>query len=94
MTSLPPEQAGPNRLLGLWRDHWLIENRLHWRRDVMAREDQSRVRSGSAPQAMAAIRNTMLFMLRDQPGSLRTRRATRAEERTITIKAAIKGFFE
>lgn len=94
VTSLPPEQAEPDRLLGLWRDHWLIENRLHWRRDVVAREDHSRVRSGSAPQAMAAIRNTMLFMLRDQPGSLRARRAAKAEKRTTTIKAAVRGFFE
>lgn len=94
VTSLSPEQAGPDRLLGLWRDHWLIENRLHWRRDVMAREDHSRVRSGSAPQAMAAIRNTMLFMLRGQPGSLRIRRAAKAEDRGATIRAAIKGFFE
>lgn len=91
VTSLSPEQAGPERLLGLWRDHWLIENRLHWRRDVMAREDQSRVRSGAAPQAMAAIRNTMLFILRDQPGSLRTRRAARAEYRQATIRAAKAG---
>lgn len=91
VTSLSPEQAGPDRLLTLWRDHWLIENRLHWRRDVVAREDHSRVRSGAAPQAMAAIRNTTLFMLRDQTGSLRTRRAARAENRDATIKAAIKG---
>jgi hypothetical protein len=94
VTSLPPEQAGPDRLLGLWRDHWLIENRLHWRRDVVAREDQSRLRSGAAPQAMAAIRNTTLFMLRGQQGSLRSRRAARAENRLQTIKAAINGFFE
>ena len=94
MTSLSPEQARPERLLTIWRDHWLIENRLHWRRDVIAREDQSRVRSGSAPQAMAAIRKITLFMLRGQQGSLRSRRAARAEERIPTIKAAIKDFFE
>lgn len=91
VTSLSPEQAGPERLLTLWRDHWMIENRLHWRRDVIAREDHSRVRSGSAPQAMAAIRNTTLFLLRNKPGSLQTRRAATAERREATIKAAIKG---
>ena len=90
MTSLSPEQAGPERLLALWRHHWLIENRLHWRRDVMAREDQSRVRSGAAPQAMAAIRNTTLFMTRDKAGSPRTTRAALAGDRCSTIKTAIK----
>lgn len=94
VTSLTPEQAGPDRLLGLRRDHWLIENRLHWRRDVVAREDHSRVRSGSAPQAMAVIRNTTLFMLRGQKGSLRSRRAAKAEDPLQTSKAAINGFFE
>ncbi len=94
VTSLTPEQAGPDRLLGLWRDHWLIENRLHWRRDVVAREDHSRLRSRSAPQAVAAVRNTTLFMLRGQKGALRSRRAAKAEDRLQTIKAASNGFFE
>ena len=30
VTSLPPEAAGPDRLLALWRGHWGIENRVHW----------------------------------------------------------------
>ncbi len=30
ITSLTPEQAGPARLLKLWRDHWSIENQVHW----------------------------------------------------------------
>ena len=34
-TSLSPKQASPLRLLALVRDHWAIENRLHWRRDVI-----------------------------------------------------------
>ena len=61
---------------------------------MVAREDQSRLRSGSAPQAVAAIHNTTLFMLRGQKGSLRSRRAAKAEDPLQTIKAAINGFFE
>ena len=41
-----------------------IENRLHYVRDVTMKEDASQVRSGSAPQVMAALRNTALGLLR------------------------------
>src|SRR6266550_6193125 len=36
-TCLSAAQADPARLLELVRRHWLIENRLHWRRDVTLR---------------------------------------------------------
>lgn len=45
------------------RDHWGIENRLHWIRDVVFGEDACRVRSGSAPQVLAALRNTVVTRL-------------------------------
>ena len=41
ITSLTPERADAARLLGIWRGHWGIENRLHWVRDVVFGEDQS-----------------------------------------------------
>ena len=41
-----------------------IENRLHWVRDVSMGEDASRVRSGSAPEALAALRNAAVSLLR------------------------------
>ena len=64
ITSLPPERAAAARLLGIWRGHWGIENRLHWVRDVVFGEDQSQVRTGSAPQLLAALRNLVTGMLR------------------------------
>ena len=64
ITSLPPERAAAARLLGIWRGHWGIENRLHWVRDVVFGEDQSQVRTGSAPQLLAALRNLVIGMLR------------------------------
>jgi hypothetical protein len=64
ITSLSPERADAARLLGLSRAHWEIENRLHWVRDVTLREDACRVRSGYAPQALAACRNAVLTLLR------------------------------
>jgi predicted transposase YbfD/YdcC len=62
--SLCPDQAGPERLLGLVRQHWQIENQVHWVRDVTFDEDRSQVRSGNIPQVMAAFRNTVLGLIR------------------------------
>jgi predicted transposase YbfD/YdcC len=64
ITSLTPPNAGPRRLLDLWRGHWGIENRLHWVRDVTLDEDRCQVRTGAAPQVLAAIRNTVIGVLR------------------------------
>jgi predicted transposase YbfD/YdcC len=64
VTSLSSEQADAEDLLQFSRGHWAIENRLHYVRDVTLGEDASRIRSGSAPQAMAALRNTVLSVLR------------------------------
>ena len=64
VTSLPPADASPQRLLALWRGHWGIENRVHWVRDVTFDEDRSQVRTGSAPQVMAALRNLTISVMR------------------------------
>jgi predicted transposase YbfD/YdcC len=59
-------QTAPERLLTLVRGHWGIENRLHWVRDVTLGEDASQVRTGAAPQVMAALRNVVIGLLRDR----------------------------
>lgn len=64
VTSLAPEQVAPEGLLRFSRGHWARENRLHYVRDVTLGEDASRIRSGAAPHAMAALRNTVLSVLR------------------------------
>jgi predicted transposase YbfD/YdcC len=64
ITSLTAAQASPQRLLELCRGHWGIENRSHWVRDVTFDEDRSTVRSGSLPQIMAALRNTVIGLMR------------------------------
>jgi hypothetical protein len=66
ITSVPPERADAARLLPLIRGHWGIENRLHHVRDVTFDEDRSTVRSGAAPQLMAAARNLVLALFRRQ----------------------------
>jgi predicted transposase YbfD/YdcC len=64
ITSLTKEQAGPRRLLGLARGHWLIENRSHYVRDVTYGEDRSQVRDGTVAQVLAALRNVAIGRLR------------------------------
>lgn len=63
ITSLRPLDAGARRLLSLNRTHWSIENNLHGVRDVTFGEDASHIRSGDAPQILAAIRNALTHLL-------------------------------
>jgi predicted transposase YbfD/YdcC len=57
--------AAPPATLAAWiQDHWGIENRSHWVRDVSYDEDRSRVRTGNGPQVMATLRNTAIGLLR------------------------------
>lgn len=64
ITSLKPQQANPQRLLSLSRNHWSIENRLHWVRDVTFDEDRCRIRKGAGAQVMATLRNLAISLLR------------------------------
>ena len=64
VSSLTPERADAARLLAVVRGHWSIENRSHWVRDVTFDEDRSQVRCGNIPQVMAALRNTVVGLMR------------------------------
>lgn len=64
ITSLTPEKADAKRLLQLNRDHWAIENRLHYVRDRTFDEDRSQVRKRAAPHMMASLRNLAIGLLR------------------------------
>ena len=64
ITSLPPAQAGAAQLEALWRGHWTIENTLHYVRDVTMGEDAGQMHTGNAPQALAALRNGIISLLR------------------------------
>jgi predicted transposase YbfD/YdcC len=64
VTSVPRSEAGASQLLAWVRGHWSIENRSHYVRDVTLGEDASRVRKGSGPQVMGALRNATIGFLR------------------------------
>ena len=63
VTSLTAAQASPARLADCIRGHWGIEA-LHHIRDVTFAEDASQVRTGTAPRAMASLRNLAIGILR------------------------------
>jgi predicted transposase YbfD/YdcC len=52
------------RVLGIIRKHWSVENDLHWSLDVAFREDESRVRERHAQQNMAMMRRLALSLLK------------------------------
>ena len=60
ITSLPADLAGPRHLAIYARQHWAIENREHYVRDVTFREDAQKARTGNQPAAYAAIRNLVI----------------------------------
>ena len=47
------------------RDHWSIENRLHWQLDVTFQEDQCRIRKGNADANFSVLRRTALSLLKN-----------------------------
>lgn len=64
VTSLDRQRAGAQQLEAVWRGHWTIENKGHYVRDVTLLEDHSQMHKGSAPQALAALKNALLAALR------------------------------
>ncbi len=63
ITTLTASKASPECLLDLNRGHWSIENRTHYVRDVTFGEDRSRLRTGNAPQILAALRNLAITLI-------------------------------
>jgi predicted transposase YbfD/YdcC len=64
ITSANRSDSPPQRLAAWVQNHWGIENRLHWVRDVTFDEDGSQVRTGQAPRVMASCRNLAIGILR------------------------------
>jgi predicted transposase YbfD/YdcC len=74
LSSLAPHAAVLGQAI---RQHWEVENRLHWVLDVLFREDACPVRVGDGAQNLAILRHLALNLLRQERthrGSLATKR--------------------
>jgi predicted transposase YbfD/YdcC len=69
-------RPGARRLARAIRNHWSIENGLHWVLDVVFREDAQRVYDRTAAQNIAFLNRLAVSCLRgdDAPGSLKVKR--------------------
>lgn len=73
--TLDAEAVGP-----MIRDHWAVENSLHWIMDMVFRDDECRVRTENAPANFTTIKHMASNLIRKAPGkdSQRLRRMTAA----------------
>ena len=64
----------------LIRDHWAIENSLHWILDMAFRDDECRLRTDNAPANFTTIKHIALNLIRraKSKGSIRLRRKVAA----------------
>ena len=64
LTSLGPERAGPEELLELVRNHWVIENRVHYVRDFTYDEDRCRAHVRHMPRNLSCLTNAAIAIVR------------------------------
>ena len=64
LTSLDAERAGPEELLALVRNHWHIENRLHYVRDFTYDEDRCRAYVRHLPRNLSCLTNVAIAIVR------------------------------
>jgi len=63
ISSLP---SNAERILQAVRNHWSIENKLHWVLDIALNEDRSRIRKDQAPENFAVLRHIALNLLKQE----------------------------
>ena len=64
ITSITHKRVNASRLLDWTRNHWGIENGLHYRRDVTLKEDATRMSSTSQANVVATINNFIVGLAR------------------------------
>jgi len=63
---IPSHDTFGKVLAMLIRNHWRVENQLHWTLDVGFNEDQCRVRVANAAENLARIRRISLLLLKNE----------------------------
>ncbi len=56
-------EAKADKMSNVVRQHWGVENKLHWVLDISFNDDQSRIRKGNAPRNIAIIKKTALNLM-------------------------------
>ncbi|MCP4185352.1 MAG: ISAs1 family transposase [Hyphomicrobiales bacterium] len=58
----------PEKMASIIRNHWQIENNLHWVMDMTYRQDECRIRTGNAAANFATIKHAANNLLQKAPG--------------------------
>jgi predicted transposase YbfD/YdcC len=86
--TFPPPFTAAQKLAALIRNHWRVENQLHWTLDVCFNEDQCRVRIANAAENLARIRRISLLLLKQDKTcklGIRSKRAKAAYDRDYLL---------
>lgn len=89
-------KANAEKIANTIREHWGVENELHWCLDVGFNEDHCRVRKGNAAQNLAIIRHYALNMLKKERTSkvgIKTKRNKAGWSNDYLIKVLMAGQF-
>ena len=60
ISSLKLDPGSEKRYARIIRDHWGIESRLHWRKDAILREDDTRCRDPNTVSNLMLLRNLVI----------------------------------
>jgi predicted transposase YbfD/YdcC len=84
ISSLTSDNQNFNKYI---RDHWGVENSLHWTLDMVFREDEQRKRAGHAAKNFAIVRKMALNLLKKDTdkGSMRRKRLKAAWNKDYLI---------
>jgi predicted transposase YbfD/YdcC len=66
ITSRTPEQANPQQVLRVNREHWTIENSCHYIIDWNYDEDRSRIRKGYGPENITRLRRFAIGVIKSK----------------------------
>jgi len=83
-------QADPAVFAQYIRQHWAIENNLHWQSDVCFKEDDARVKNHNALINLHQIRKWALYLLQKDPTKISIKRKRKkASRNSLYLKAIL-----
>ncbi len=85
------EPITPERLNQVARDHWGVENRLHWVLDVQMNDDQARNRCDNGPKNLSILKHMAINALNAEPSKLPLRRKMKKADRSDAFLRTLLG---